>query len=632
MIDADLAHVSPFIRTPYAQVWGSPDIDYDYKLFGNLGWELTDELQGYLFANVAGRGNGGIGYYFRNPTTRGGVYLHPDGSRHLAADLRADPDPATVPSVERVVTDDGVVYPHPDDLKEVAGNPGFFTFNEMLPGGFTPKWKGVIKDASLAGGFRGNLESGWSFDAGAVLGHHRVERVMYDTINPQLIAHPDFKGTPGDIPTYYRIGNYEETDYTVNLDWSRPFETEAMHSPLNVVTGLEYRVEEFGVAAGEEYSWWADTRPGGLAEQGFMVGSNGDPGIPDRVAGVTDRGSYAAYGDLEADVIEDVLLGVAVRYEDYEGSVGDTLNGKLAVRWQETEAVALRGSLGTGFRALTLGQASVRAVTSTYVKIETDGSEQFVLRDVATLPVDELPRDAYEDARPLRPEQSVNLSVGTAINWHGWAVTLDYYRISLNDRILLKDPVDWETEDQAGNPIPNPYNYYQIKWFSNDFDTLTQGIDIVASYPWSYAAGDTALALAFNVNDTSVVGGKGSVTPGEIDRLENSLPQARATFGATHRLNAWTLVLPRLRYYGSFIEYTGGVPKSALEAKVLVDVEANYDFGSGLSLAAGARNLFDTYPDELARTTQHELGAIYPETSPFGFDGGFYYFKASYRF
>ena len=64
--------------------------------------------------------------------------------------------------------------------------------------------------------------------------------------------------------------------------------------------------------------------------------------------------------------------------------------------------------------------------------------------------------------------------------------------------------------------------------------------------------------------------------------------------------------------------------------KFLVDVEANYDFTSGLSLAFGVQNLFDTYPDEVVSKTQDELGIRYPESAPYGFNGGFYYFKASY--
>ncbi len=61
------------IRDP-AQIGGSPKIDYDFKFFGNLGIELGSQAELYLFPSFAKREVEG-GFYFRNPVTRGGVFL-----------------------------------------------------------------------------------------------------------------------------------------------------------------------------------------------------------------------------------------------------------------------------------------------------------------------------------------------------------------------------------------------------------------------------------------------------------------------------------------------------------------------------------------------------------------------------
>ncbi len=643
LIDADQPHISPRIRTPYTQVWGAPDVEYDYKFFGNIGIDLTEDDQLYLFSNFSKRKIEG-GFFFRNPTNRSGVNRGISGKTIKVADLRTEPDPATVPVVELIEVK-GVLVPDPEALKRVADNPDFFTFNEKFPGGFTPKFGGIITDMSLAGGARGDWDNGWNYDASAVIGHHRSEFYMRNTINPQLIAHPDFRGQPVNIPTDYRPGTYAETDYTLNFDLSRELEVSAFHSPLNLAAGLEYRVEEFEIKAGEEYAWWVDRREGGVAQQGFGVGSNGFPAFPPSIAGATDRGSYATYLDLETDVRRDVLLGAAVRYEDYEGGVGDTINGKLVAKWQATEALALRYSISTGFRAPTLGQASVRNVKTTFAPHPGGGVG---LADVATLPVDALPPNVFVGLKSLEPETSVNFSVGTIIQGNKWEVALDYFRITMDDRITTTSFNPWPTVDLSGDPIPNPFNYTSVRWYSNDFDTLTQGIDIEASYSINYEAGRTVLNLSLNLTDTSVervdrYDVPDPDRPGEtksisyldtqrIDLLENNLPDLRVILSATHRLGPWTVLLPRLRYFGEFVEYSADAFRSEIGAKVLVDGEAQYLFDSGLSLAFGAQNLFDTYPDENPQEAQDRVGMLYPESSPYGFHGGFYYVKAAYRF
>ena len=627
IIDANQPHISPFVRTPATQIWGSPEIVYDYKFFGNLGIDLGDRAQLYLFPSFARREVEG-GFFFRNPTStpsgRSGVFRDGD-LNHLVADLRQNPDPGTVPTV---ALDGGV--PSAADLEAVAADPNFYTFNERFPGGFTPQFGGVITDRSIGGGLRGELGSQWSYDLSAVFGKHETEFFLKNTINPQLLAHPDFSGNPNGIPTSYQPGTYIETDYAVNFDLSRPFETGLFHSPLNVATGLEYRVEEFEVKAGDEYSWWADARPNGLAAQGFGVASNGFPGFRPENEILADRGSYAAYLDLEADVVEDLLIGSALRYENYEGSIGDTLDGKLSSRWQMMDNVALRGSVSTGFRAPTIGQASIRNVSTTSAPLPGGGVR---LVDRATLPPSD-PNAIKLGAEPLKPETSVNFSLGAAANFGKLDLTLDYYHIKVKDRIALSPTVLWPEGE------PNPLNLAEANWFSNDFDTITQGIDLVANYPIDHAGGATTLlTLVGNVSSTEVDSFRGqndlvteAAVAGRIDRLENNLPEVRFTLSAIHVMGPWRILLPRLRYYDDFIEYHAQADSLRISsgARWLVDAEVEYTFEGGVKLAVGAQNLFDTFPEE--NRFQGATGALYPNSSPYGFNGGFYYLRAGYAF
>ena len=55
------------------QYWGQPDVEDDLKLFLNSALEFNENVEGYLFANYASRTVTG-GFFYRNPTNRGGVY------------------------------------------------------------------------------------------------------------------------------------------------------------------------------------------------------------------------------------------------------------------------------------------------------------------------------------------------------------------------------------------------------------------------------------------------------------------------------------------------------------------------------------------------------------------------------
>lgn len=70
----------------FAQYWGTPDVNDNIKLFVNSGFELSDSAELYLFGNYAERQAEG-GFFYRNPTNRGGVYSADGGATLLVGDL-----------------------------------------------------------------------------------------------------------------------------------------------------------------------------------------------------------------------------------------------------------------------------------------------------------------------------------------------------------------------------------------------------------------------------------------------------------------------------------------------------------------------------------------------------------------
>ena len=641
----------PHVFHPNVMVWGAPEFEYDYKMFANLGLDLGGGREAYAFGNFAKRKVEG-GFYFRNPHTRSGVFAGPgataDGRTYVTRVVDGTPirlwadDTDTVvpegtvfgPSVKVADLSPGGIWddqPCPpirisgnvansDDIAAVEANPNCFSFISAFPGGFVPRFGGILTDYSAAFGFRGDLFGDWSFDASAVFGVNDVDYTMRHTINPQLLAKLPH-GQRKEIPINYFPGSYTQTDYTVNFDVTRDMTIGDL--PAHIAMGVEHRREKFKVESGGENSWFLDDSPGGLAEQGFGIGSNGFTGFGPRLAGEFGRNSYAAYADVEFEASDNFTFQVAGRYEDH-ADIGNTFDGKVAGRFDISETVSLRAAASTGFRAPTVGQANILNVTTAF----TGG----MLADEATLPPTH-PAAAIAGAQPLTPEEAVNLTVGAVIQLDALDITVDYFHIEVEDRIARSSeknltPANIQQLLAAG--VADAQAFTAVRFYTNNFSTTTQGIDLVATYPLDFGMGESNLTLAFNATDTSVDERDPSVIDDKrVEQLEENTPSTRFTLSFSHSQDRWDL-LARVRYYGDYVEYT--LDNSGLRLDVdpstVLDVEVGYQFNDAVRLIVGAENMLDEYPDERPNAS----GLIYPDTSPFGFNGGYYYLRAIWDF
>ena len=605
---------------PNVMIWGAPEVQHDVKFFANLGLDLGNGREAYAFGNYAEREAEG-GFYFRNPHTHSGVFqgdpVEVGGTVYdtvKVADLSADGRSGNCSPI-RIV--DHVAQA--SDIAAVEANPDCFSFISAFPGGFTPRFGGTVTDFSGAAGVRGTLGENWFFDVSGIVGRSDVDFFMKQTINPQLLAKLPH-GRRHDIPTDYFPGSYTETDYTVNLDLSRPVYLDLFFSPLNVALGLEYREERFKVESGEENSWFIDDRPGGLAEQGFGIGSNGFTGFGPRLAGEFSRDSYAAYVDLEVDLLRSFTVAAAARYEDHDG-VGDTLDGKFTARWQLTDGMALRGAVSTGFRTPTVGQANILNVTTAF----TGG----VLADEATLPPTH-PAARLVGAQPLTPEESVNFSAGTVLQWGSVDVTVDYFRIELEDRIARSSERILSPDNVAtllSQGVSDATSFTSVRFYTNEFDTTTQGVDIVANWSTEAFGGTSTVRLAANWTDTSVERRDPAVINDKrVVQIEENTPSKRLSLSWNHVQGPFEFLV-RARWYDEFVEFSTDDATARLDAdaRTLVDVELAYAVNRAIRVMIGAENVLDETP---TRQYRNVSGLLYAETSPYGANGGFYYVRA----
>ena len=68
------------------------------------------------------------------------------------------------------------------------------------------------------------------------------------------------------------------------------------------------------------------------------------------------RDIYSVFGEVHLPLGYDVDTQLSLRYEDYGGSTGASLDPKATVHWHISDNLALRGSMGTAFRGPTLNQ------------------------------------------------------------------------------------------------------------------------------------------------------------------------------------------------------------------------------------------------------------------------------------
>ena len=629
------------------QYWGQPDVDDDVKIFLNAAFELNDSTEIYAFGNYGERSVEG-GFFYRNVvgpargSQRGGVYKGPvvDPATGLASDTG-------VPSV--LVGDldggnsciDGIplngVIPDAGLLGSVVADSNCFSFIETIPSGFVPRFGGDNEDMAAAIGIRGsfNVGSGLMYDLSAQRGSNRTDFFIRNTINASLGPN-----TPRDFVP----GGQEQTETVYNLDVSYGFEV-GLASELNVAVGAEYREEEFDLFAGDSASYAL----GPLASQGFSSSSNGFGGFPNDTSAKQDN--TAAYVDVETDITDRLTVQAAMRYEEFS-NFDSTTNYKLAGLFHITDSLRVRAAFSTGFHAPTAGQANITNVTTQNVN--------GVLIDQGTLPLfspaGQLGADFIEsagDGRPeLGPEEAENISFGVAFDIGNSTWTIDYYDIDVEDRIALGANVNFLSAlnyagggttygtvsealtglDSAG--IINRQDFIglddlsQFRFFSNSFDTRTKGVDLVGNMNFDLMSGSSTVTVAFNYNDTEVTD-RGTINPisdGRVEALEDLLPNVKGNVAWSHMQGNWRTLL-RANYYGDWKSTSNGYD---VDAAILVDAQVAYQVTDNFELVAGVDNLFDEYPDKTPNPGG--LGQLYPEDSPFGFNGGSWYLQGRYAF
>jgi iron complex outermembrane receptor protein len=343
---------------------------------------------------------------------------------------------------------------------------------------------------------------------------------------------------------------------------------------------------------------------------------------------------YAGFGELNLPITDTLLVELAARYEDYGSNGGSTFNPQARVRWQANDWLALRGSIGTTFRAPPQGSlipnpvTNLQQVLGTFIPVSTIGNPK------------------------LDPEKALVYSVGFIVQHEDLRATIDYWNYDFQ-KVLTSEPLTpvinavfpngASGANNCGNPALADFIATHLVFNGpcgpgvvavnlqaiNGPDVKTDGFDFDLSYLWHDVWGGdlTATALYTYVNKYAVGAlqiGTVTIPAFEASGRFNSgqiaypIPQWKGTF-ALNYAHAPFNVRYQLRYIDHYIDQrsalftfnpiyvtptnpTGIVSAGQkIKAQVIQDIALLWDAPYKTQFTFAINNLFDKDPP-FART------------------------------
>ncbi|HRR08823.1 MAG TPA: TonB-dependent receptor [Rhodothermales bacterium] len=468
--------------------------------------------------------------------------------------------------------------------------------------GFQPSFETDILDNTLVMGVRGK-KAEWSYDLSSSMGNNKADYTVNNSKNDDLGA---------SSPTSFDTGGHAFSHIVNNLDVSRSI------GKINLSFGSEFRLENFVAREGQLESY-------------IGGGTISFPGLKPADAVNARRYNIGFYGDVTADVTKDFLIGGALRYEHYT-DFGNTINWKAQARYKLLEdKVVIRASASTGFRAPSLHQIHTRNI-QTLVSGGTVSNQGTFANTSPVLRALGVPK--------LKQEEAFNITAGVALKpVSGLTATLDYYNITVNDRVLFSGEINSSNPNSPVGKVLKTYDVTSIKFFINALNTKTSGVDAVVSYAGlGIGGGYLDVTLSGNVNKTVLEGEPETPTAikqsgailfnrKEQARITSARPRDKFTLALDYTLNKATISLNNTRFGEVTWQHDSDPNKDqTFSAKVITDLVAHYRFSKKVGLGVTIANLLNVYPDTIDNKGDvvTDLGGRfkYPwEVNQFGFNG-----------
>ncbi len=480
---------------------------------------------------------------------------------------------------------------------------------DVFANGFLPEINSRILDISTIIGFKGGVNSKFTYDISHTIGYNRFNFLIENSTNASIT---------NDIQKSFDAGGINFRQHTSNMDLSWDVLDEA-NSSLQISAGGEHRFEQYGIQAGEEKSW-SRQFPDNPAYQGNKTpGVQGFPGFKNVL--VRNRNNWALYIDGEYGFLKDrkMLLQVAIRRENYS-DFGKNLSYKVALRnfliKRDDRLLNIRGSFSTGFRAPSLQQNWFNSESTQNI-----GGE---LLRVLTVNYD---RGSAANDRiingfglnDLKPEIAQNYTLGAVGAINNLTFSVDGYWTVVKDRIIFSGV--FPTSQPEVRRIVNDVTINSIQFFTNAIRTNNTGLDFSIKYEpnwWQFfKVGFTSIAnlnritVGDNIQTSDIISQNSALenllfSNQERVRIESFVPRSKIMGGIELkvlnedeeeklRFNWQTIRFGEVAY--GEIDVTRE-SNQVFAPKFVSDVAISYSFDKNIKLVIGASNVFDIYPDK----------------------------------
>ena len=454
----------------------------------------------------------------------------------------------------------------------------------------------------------GSLDDGaWDWNASVTYSENDREGWQPDTINSRLNA--ALAGAGGESGTetfnifdpsqnsqslidYISSETYTNmvTDLTVaDLVVSGPLEI-ASGRTINVAYGAQFRNEGFSISRNDISTQQRDPQTGELQDIDLIfLGGGTEPSA--------SRDSFAAFAEASIPLTGDFEINVAARYESLESD--SSLDPKLALRWQLSDTVVVRGSMSTAFREASLIQQFNRQTSLQGLSDPLSSGTLFI-------------RVLTEGDIDLKPETSTNTNLGVV--WtpsDNFNMRLDWWQFDYEDVITIENAQGKLNADPNGPDIRRN-DSGQLQGVSTNFINAatveTDGVDVSAD--WDIAAGDKGdfgVQLAYSqFLSYEIPDGNGGVTDvvGSFnhDNFVRSMPEKKWNLTADWERGSHSASM--VVYYVDSYKTGRAVPASAqalgfnsgISNWRTIDLSYNYNFSLGDTQAVftlGGKNVFD---------------------------------------
>lgn len=516
---------------------------------------------------------------------------------------------------------------------------GNASFSAIFPEGYHPLNNTSEYDVQILAGLKGAIGP-WNWDFSSSFGRNHHRQFSKRSIRPAL-------GPTS--PTYWpNLATFRFDQFTNNLDVTREWDW-GLARPVQFSFGAEYRRDRFRTWAADPLAYQpaAYTFQPGDQDYDWNVGTLAAPVVqaavvlsPDDVIDI-QRDVIAGYIDLGLYPTYKWFVGLAVRGEQYSDASGGTVGLKLNSRYDFTDTVALRGTLGTGFRAPSLTQIGYS---------QTDGRTAVIngelVPNIAKLASTDSILARLLGATDLKPEKSWNAGLGVVLRpLEAINITIDAYHIRIKDRIVRTGRLF----GPSVTPIleANGLGFVQsVEYFTNAVDTSTNGLDLVVDAVRRLDGGWGTLrgTIAFNYNKTkvtdiiappaalsSLAAGSQFFGADKIGDLTVLNPRTKLILGTNWEVGRLTINAQTTRYGKYTARQIAPATDRHFGAKWITSLDISVALTEWARLAVGANNVFDVRP-ETTNLGNAQTGAGYYGPSPYAPSGGYYYARIALDF